>query len=116
MHDNKEQPKLSYRGSVTSGPKSFVAKALSVVLGGAVLVGVFAVSMVFIAIALAVVLAAGGYVWWKTRDLRRQMREQMREHMQGGSAAQEPRQAHTQKDVIEGVVLSRKETNDQPRQ
>ena len=111
MHDNEGQAKLGYRGSVTSRPKSLLAKTLSVVLGGIVLVSAFVASIAFFAIALAFVLAFGGYLWWKTRDLRRQMREQIQE----GLAIQESQRANTPGDVIEGVVISRKETSDHPR-
>ncbi|HTE40385.1 MAG TPA: hypothetical protein VK629_06140, partial [Steroidobacteraceae bacterium] len=61
MHDNEEQAKLGYRGGVTSRPRSLVAKALSVVLGGVVLVSAFVLSIAFFAIALALVLAVGSY-------------------------------------------------------
>jgi hypothetical protein len=111
MHDNDGQMKLGYRGGVASRTKALVAKTLSIVLGGVVLVSAFVVSIALFAIALAVVLAFGGYVWWKTRDLRRQMREQIHDSvgMQAG------RRADATGDVIEGVVVSRKETSDHPR-
>ena len=116
MHDNEGQVKLGYGGNVTSRPKGLLAKTLSVVLGGVVLVGAFVVSIAFFAIALAFLLAFGGYLWWKTRDLRRQMREQMQAaSMQRDNGMQEPLRANPPGDVIEGVVLSRKETSDQPR-
>ena len=105
MHDNEGQVKLGYRGGITPRPKSLLAKTLSVVLGGVVLGSAFVVSIAIFAIALALVLAFGGYVWWKTRDLRRQMREQI----QGGIRMRQFRQA-ARGNVIEGVVISRKET------
>jgi hypothetical protein len=111
MHDNEGQAKLGYRGGVASRTKALAAKTLSIVLGGVVLVSAFVFSIVLFAIALAVVLAFGVYVWWKTRDLRRQMREQIHDSvgMQAG------RRADASGDVIEGVVVSRKETSDHPR-
>jgi ABC-type nickel/cobalt efflux system permease component RcnA len=111
MHDNEGQAKLDYRGNVTSRPQGLLAKTLSVVLGGVVLLSAFVVSIAFFAIAAALVLAFGVYLWWKTRDLRRQMRAQM----QGAMETQAPRRADPPGDVIEGVVLSRKETSEQPR-
>jgi hypothetical protein len=111
MHDNDGQMKLGYRGGVASRTKALVARTLSIVLGGVVLVSAFVFSIVLFAIALTVVLAVGGYVWWKTRDLRRQMREQIH----GGVGMQAARRADATDDVIEGVVVSRKETSDHPR-
>jgi hypothetical protein len=65
-----------------------------VVLGGTVvLASAFVVSLVFVAIGLAVVLGFGGYLWWKTRELRRQLRAQMRgQHQPAG-------------EIIEGEVI-----------
>src|SRR5262245_5470694 len=96
MHDDSQQPQLRYRGSVTARPMNPFTKALSIVLGGAVLVSAFVVSIAFFAIGLAVLLAFGGYLWWKTRHLRRQLRQQMQE----GFAMQEVRQSDAQGDVI----------------
>ena len=114
MHDDQGQPKLDYRGTQAPRSTGLLAKALSVVLGGAVLVGGFIVSIAFFAIALAFVVVVGAYLWWRTRDLRRHMREQM----QGGAGMREPRRADDTRnggDVIEGVVISRKETSEQSR-
>jgi hypothetical protein len=121
MHDNDGQTRLHYRGAVTARPQGLVAKTLSVVLGVAVVVSAFVVSIAFFAVAAVLVLAFGGYLWWKTRDLRRQLREQMQEGlvqggpMQDGNVTQEFRPADSPGDVIEGVVVSRKETSEQPR-
>jgi hypothetical protein len=114
MHDDERQPTLDYRGARAPRSTGLLAKTLSVVLGGVVLVGGFIVSIAFFTIALAFVLAVGAYFWWKTRDLRRQMREQI----QSGVGMHEARRAndtHNGGDVIEGVVISRKETSEQPR-
>lgn len=115
MHDDGQQ-QLGYRGHLTSRPKGLFAKTLSVVLGSAVLVSAFVVSIAFFAVGLAVLLAFGGYLWWKTRHLRRQLREQM----QNGPGMQafemhEARRSDTPGDVIEGEVISRKETSDPSR-
>jgi uncharacterized protein HemX len=53
-----------------------LGRALAVA-GAAVLVaGFFPVSLLLLAVLLVLGLAAWGYIWWGTRDLRRQMREQ----------------------------------------
>ena len=65
-----------------------------VVLGGiAVLASAFVVSLVFVAIGLTVVLGFGGYLWWKTRELRSQLRARMEEQQQPAGR------------VIEGEVI-----------
>jgi hypothetical protein len=43
-----------------------------------------------------VVLTVGGFLWWKTRELRRQMRARMQEQSQTWSDG----------DVIEGEVIT----------
>jgi len=49
-----------------------VTSALAVVL----LVGAFVASVFVFAIVATAVLLVGGYLWWKTRELRRQLRAQ----------------------------------------
>ena len=99
MHLDEPDARIGYRGSAISRAKDLALKAL-VVLGGAVtLVSAFAVSLIFLAIGLVVVLTAGGYLWWKTRDLRRQLRA----HMQTGSP-------QSTGEVIEGEVISHERT------
>lgn len=52
-----------------------VATALAVALGAVVLVGAFMLSLVVFAGLLAVGAVVGAYLWWKTRDLRKEMRD-----------------------------------------
>jgi hypothetical protein len=101
MRFDEPQLRIGYRDSAVSRAKQLGLKAL-VVLGGALgLTIAVALSLVFVAIALAVVLAVGGYLWWRTRDLRRQMRARMQERPQPAG------------DVIEGELISR-EQDDSP--
>jgi len=94
MHLDEPRARIGYRGSAVSRAKHLALKAL-VVLGGAVtLVSAFLLSLVFVAIGLAVVLTVGGYLWWQTRELRRQMRARMQGQQQSAG------------DVIEGEVIS----------
>jgi hypothetical protein len=95
MYD-EPRARIAYRGGAISRAKQFALKGLVVLGGTAVLAGAFVLSMVFLTIALAVVLAVGGYVWWKTRELRRQMRVRMQEQSQPWSDG----------DFIEGEVIS----------
>ena len=99
MQLDEPSARIGYRSSAISRAKLLALKGL-VVLGGAVmLASAFVLSVVFLAIGLAVVVIVGGYLWWKTRELRRQMRARVQE--------QSPRYDG---DVIEGEVISHERT------
>jgi 4-hydroxybenzoate polyprenyltransferase len=100
MQLDEPRERIGYRGSAVSRAKVLAAKALVVLGGTLVLASAFVLSFVFLAIGLAVVVIVGGYLWWKTRDLRRQIRAGMREQSQPRSAG----------DVIEGEVISHDRT------
>src|SRR3954466_8875388 len=98
MHPDEHRARISYRGTAISRAEQLALKTL-VALGVTVtLVSAFMVSLVFVVIGLAVVLVFGGYLWWKTRELRRQLRAQM----QGRSRPDDR--------VIEGEVISQEPT------
>jgi O-antigen/teichoic acid export membrane protein len=100
MHLDEPRARIEYRGGAISRAKSLALKTL-VVLGGVVtLVSAFVVSLVFVAVGLAVVLTVGGYLWWQTRELRKQLRERMREQSQ----------PQFRGNVIEGEVISPERT------
>jgi Flp pilus assembly protein TadB len=93
MRLDEPRARIAYRGSAISRAKHLALKTF-VVLGVTVtLASAFVVSLVFIAIGLAVVLIFGGYLWWKTRELRRQLRAEMERQQQPAG------------DVIEGEVI-----------
>lgn len=98
MHLDEPRSRIAYRGSVMSQAKQLALKALVVIGSTVMLVSAFMVSMMFIVIGLAVVLVFGGYLWWKTRELRKQLRTRMQEHSQPAGR------------VIEGEVISRERT------
>jgi hypothetical protein len=100
MHLDEPRARIAYQGSAMSRAKQLAVKAI-VVLGGAVmLASAFVLSLVFLAIGLAVVLTFGGYLWWQTREMRRQMRARMQE---------QPQPQHSGV-IIEGEVISRERT------
>jgi hypothetical protein len=100
MHLDESRARIGYSGGAISRAKDLAMKGL-LVLGGAVtLVSAFVLSLVFLAIGLAAVLAAGGYLWWKTRELRSQMRARM----------QEPSRPWSGGDFIEGEVITPERT------
>lgn len=51
-----------------------MAKVLAVVASAVVLVSSIALSLIVFALAFAILLAGGLYLWWKTRALRKQLR------------------------------------------
>jgi hypothetical protein len=108
MQTDPERPQLTHRGgrSGAQGP-GLLTKVLAVVVGAAVLVGAIAVSLVVFAIALAGVLVFGGYVWWKTRHLRRQMRE-----MRDVPDARDARERTPGGTIIEGEVLRKSDRDE----
>ena len=97
MYLDEPRARIGYRGGAISRAKQWALKGL-VVLGGALmLASAFVLSLVFLVIGLAVVLTVGGYLWWKTRELRKQMRARMQEQPQPWSGG----------DFIEGEVITR---------
>ena len=102
MRVDESHLRLGGSGHVASRAKNFVGKAAAVLVGGVLLASAFVLSLAFFAVALAVALVAIGYVWWKTRGLRKQMRE----HIQSQTRANPQHSSAASRDVIEGVVIS----------
>lgn len=76
MQYDSERPRLAAPPIQGDGPlQRTVAKVLGVVLGAALLVAVFMLSVVVFAVVAVVGVLAFAYLWWQTRELRRRMRE-----------------------------------------
>lgn len=73
----------------------FLGKLLMFAVTAVVLVVAFMFSMVLLVFVVTAGLLVYGYLWWKTRDLRKQMREHAREQPLGEAGG----------DVIEGEVI-----------
>jgi hypothetical protein len=102
MHPDQPRARIGYRGSAVSRARQIALQVL-VGLGGALmLASAFVLSLVVLAIGLAVVLIGGGYLWWQTRGLRQQLRER-REATQ-----QSP--GRRVGEVYEGEVVSQDQT------
>jgi len=54
---------------------NFLLRVLGVMLGVAMFVAAFIFASVILAIVAAAALVIWGWVWWRTRDIRRAMRE-----------------------------------------
>jgi uncharacterized iron-regulated membrane protein len=93
MHPDEPRARIGYQGSAVSRAKNLALKAVLVLGGALMLASAFVLSLVFVAVGLAVVLIAGGYLWWKTRELRRQLRAQVHAQARPGG------------EVIEGEVI-----------
>ena len=79
MLRNKEQFRLTANGPrVGASASGFLGKILTTVASVVVLVAAFMLSLVIFTAVAVTALIAGAYLWWKTRELRRQMREQSR--------------------------------------
>lgn len=63
-------PQQSFPGRAPRGP---FAKVLTFVLSAAILVFAFMFSLVALAVAAVGGLLLGGWLWWKTRAVRKQM-------------------------------------------
>lgn len=60
---------------VYSGAPGLLGRLLTFALGAALLVAAVTVSLLVLAVALTGGLLVGGFVWWKTRELRKPMCE-----------------------------------------
>ncbi len=97
MYLDESPARIGYRPSAVSRAKNFALKTLIVLGAGLMVASAFVVSLVFLVIGMAVVLTIGGYLWWQTRDLRKQLRARMqgqRDHpgrvIEGEAISREP--------------------------
>lgn len=100
---------------LNSGP---FTKALAIVAGGMMLVAGLFVSAVVFSVLLVAGVVAGGWFWWKTRDLRKQLGERMAmmQEMQQRQAGRRPFSSTADTDsadVIDGDYI--RETERPPR-
>jgi Flp pilus assembly protein TadB len=79
MDSTRHNPQ--FRQGTPPGP---LAKLAAFVLSAAFMVLAFMFSLVALAVVAVLGVALGGWLWWKTRTLRKQM-QQMREAQQMGS-------------------------------
>ena len=104
MYLDEPRARVGYQGGALSRVKNLALKVFLVLASAVTLVSAFVVSLVFVAIGVAVVMIVGGVLWWKTRALRGQIRAQLQEMQDRPPPGARGR-------VIEGEVLSR----DNPR-
>lgn len=95
MQSDEPRARIGHRGGALSRAKQIAARTLVVLGGAVVLASALVVSLTLLVIGLVIVLSVGGYLWWQTRDLRKQIRARMQPQPRG--------------DIIEGEVVSRDE-------
>jgi hypothetical protein len=113
----RDRSSFRVRGArINVQPPGFFGRVLAVIAGLVLFVLGLMFSVVIIAVAVAAGLIIWGWIWWKTRPLRRQMREQMEARMAAGGdtaapAADDEGRAPSGR-VIEGEVIR---ADDPPR-
>jgi hypothetical protein len=109
MTREEERARLSYEGGRPSSWSmgGVVQKAIAVAAGALLIASAIAVSVVLFIVLIAGALVGGTYLWWKTREVRKQMREATSEHVRPSGA---PRG-----EVIEGEIISKSERDVGPR-
>lgn len=77
MQFDDKRPELGNRGGPTArGASRLVARVAAIVGGAILLMSALALSIIFFAVVAVLGLLIGGYLWWKTRELRKQIRTQ----------------------------------------
>lgn len=74
-----------------AGGPGLLKSLLGLVVGTVLIIAGFVFSLVFLAVFAAVAIVIGGYLWWKTRAIRKQFQAQM-EQAQAQMRAQAERQ------------------------
>ncbi|MDI3515583.1 MAG: hypothetical protein ACLGH1_10850 [Gammaproteobacteria bacterium] len=116
-------PRFSGIFQTLGGPAAKPPTLLQKIVGAVVMAGVFVLALTFSVALFAVLLTVGvvvwGYLWWKTRAVRKAMREQMDAQMAaaGGRGPGAGGAARSPGLIIEGEVIRevRVEDEDAPR-
>jgi O-antigen/teichoic acid export membrane protein len=75
MPTNDPRARLSGNGAASTRSPGLLAQVLAFATGAVLLVVGLMFSLLIFAVAAIVATVALGYLWWKTRDLRRRMRK-----------------------------------------
>lgn len=113
MHQERENGESFARSTgAGSRPPGPFAKALAAIVAVVFFAVALTFSLVFVAVALGLGLIAGGWLWWKTRRVRRELDARMAE-----MARERPPAAGETVDrgtVIEGEVIAVEIARDDP--
>lgn len=75
--DSQRQYQQFGQNALGQPPQGPLAKLLAFVLSAAFLILAFMFSLVALAVVAVVGLAVGGWLWWRTRQLRREIKRAM---------------------------------------
>ena len=96
MDSTRQNP--PFKQGTPSGP---LAKVAAFLLSATFLVLAFMFSLVALAVVAVVGVALGGWLWWKTRAMRKQMKEMREAAQQMGESGP----THNNDQVIEGEFI-----------
>lgn len=96
MDSTRQNP--PFKQGTPSGP---LAKVVAFLLSATFLVLAFMFSLVALAVVAVVGVALGGWLWWKTRAMRKQMKEMREAAQQMGEGGP----THNNDQVIEGEFI-----------
>jgi uncharacterized protein HemX len=96
MDSTRQNP--PFKQGTPSGP---LAKVVAFLLSATFLVLAFMFSLVALAVVAVVGVALGGWLWWKTRAMRKQMKEMREAAQQMGESGP----THNNDQVIEGEFI-----------
>ena len=97
--DSQRQHSPFGQSALGQAPQGPLAKIVAFLLSAAFLALAFMFSLVALAVVAVLGICVGGWLWWKTRTLRKQMRQAEAElHRSGASAG-------ASNDVIEGEFV-----------
>jgi threonine/homoserine/homoserine lactone efflux protein len=105
---------MKYISYTSSKPPTLLRKTVAIIATAAVVTLGLMFSAVLLAALLVIGVAAFAWLWWKTREARKRMR-QMQEQMQNFQARSASAESDVfQGEVIEGEVIRRNESRDDP--
>jgi hypothetical protein len=95
--------RITYNGLPPGKQPTLLGKIAAVAAGVAVLGVAFLFSVVLLTVLLAVGIVGGGYIWWRTRALRKQLRERAAAMQAAAAQARAGPQSQPRTDeIIEG--------------
>jgi membrane protein implicated in regulation of membrane protease activity len=74
MQDEGPSPRRAIHGKQIAFGSNWFSRAVTVIIGAAVLVGAALLSVVLLAVLFGIGAVVAAYLWWKMRALRRQAR------------------------------------------
>jgi hypothetical protein len=74
MQNDRPPPRVAYEKGIRIGGSGWLGRVLAVVVGAVVFVAAAMMSLILLTVLLALGTVAVGYLWWKTRELRKHLR------------------------------------------